>query len=275
MGTYSGAFMSGHAVAQPMASNPEPAKRHGEKVRPDNDWSAPPSPNGGGYPGAEEVTPAMAARGINRDFGHQWGHGGTEKTRNARRSRFVSKLLGLSTNAQNIIEGADADAAAAAHGDKTAAYIPRHVYDPSPDDFMGESYVVDSAVGGEAVAISGRVIAKTNQGWFVDGPLHTMYQPTGFRRGMSRRYAVAHYSSPTLGAMYSKNTLRGVLPQMIATPYNQPANYGINASGIASNQRAARVNFATPTLFRSPPSESDLMEVAASNIVGNVMGMGM
>lgn len=274
---YAGAFLTGNAAVAPMPSNPPPAKRHGEMKRPDDNWSTPPAGVGSGYEGAQEVIPQMTAIGIMQDFGYQWGHDATPKIRNARRARFVDKILGRDADAQKVVETRAQNASALAHGDKTAEYIPAHAYAPAPALFFGEAYGRDYvAEAGDAVAISGRVIAKTNDGYFVDGPLEAMYKPTGFRRGNDRRWAVAQYSSPTIGAMYSKNTLRGVLPQTIAVPTNQPAStpWNPSVSGIASQQRSAIVNFTTPAIFRSPPSESDTMIAARSADIGAVIGIG-
>ncbi len=278
--TYSGAFMSGNAAVAPMPSNPPPppAKRHGEMKRPDDNWSTPPAGTGAGYMFAEEVDPQMNAVGILDDFGHQWGHAATPKIRNARRARFVDKILGRDTDAQAVILTRAQNASAEGHGDKTAQYFPSQVYDPRSHVFAGEFYGRDYVEeAGDAVAISGRVIAKTTSGGeHVDGPLSAMYKPEGFRRGNDRRWAVARYSSPTIGAMYSKNTLRGVLPQTVAVPTNQPASspWNPSVSGIASQQRYKLPSFTTPQLFRSPPSESDTMIAEKSPDVGAVIGIG-
>lgn len=277
--SYAGAFMSGNAAVAPMPSNPPPAKRHGEMKRPDDNWSVPPASTGAGYMFAEEVVPQMNAQGIIDDFGHQWGHVGTEKTRNSRRARFVDKILGRETDAQAILQTRINRASAAGHGDKTAQYFPSQVYQPRGHPFLGERYAVDHGAGeaGDSVAISGRVIAKHRPGGgFMDGPIDAFYKSTGFRRGEDRRYAIAYYSSPTIGAMYSKNTLRGVMPQTIAVPTNQPAStpWNPSVSGIASQQRAPKKTFVTPQIFRSPPSESDTMVAATSPDIGSVIGIG-
>lgn len=275
---YSGAFLSGNAQVQPMPSNPPPAKRHGEMKRPDDNWSTPPASVGAGYMFAEKVEPQMTASGIMDDFGHQWGHEGTAKTRNARRARFVDKLLGRDTDAQTVIQTRAQNASALGHGDKTSQYFPSQVYDPRSHAFAGESYVVDFGAGeaGDAVALSGRVITKTNGGEHMDGPRDAMYKAVGFRRGIDRRYAIARYSSPTIGAMYSKNTLRGVLPNTVAVPTNQPAStpWNPSVSGIASQQRYKLPAFTTPALFRTPPSESDTMIAARDSAIGAVIGIG-
>lgn len=273
----SGSFMAGAATLQPMAQQPPPNNRHGQKTQPDNSWSAPPASTGMGYPDAQPVDPQMQARGIVLDLGHQWGHEGTRVTRNSRRPWTVGRSLGgLRPDAQYVEQGAAQEASAAAHGDRASAYLQGHQYSPWGHPFSGETYGVDRAEGQQAPAISGRVIAKTNGHGFPEGPVDAMYAPTGFRIGVSRRWAQARYSSPTLGAMYSRNTLRGVLGQKISVPVNQPALSGVRDSGIASNARFLAPFTTVPKLFRSPPSQSDqaMAANAPDPTVSNAMGVG-
>lgn len=259
----SGTFAAMTATSQPMAAKPAPVSRHGEMTQPDDNWSAPPASTGAGYPGAEGVYPQMTGRGIELDIGHRWGHGATPAVR---RSRIPFRD-----------QGAAQEASAAAHGDSTAGYYQGHMYDPGPQQFAGSRYeVMPSNVRAIPSFGARTVIHGRPGGQHVDGQ-GGEWAPTGFPTGEAGRFAVARYSSPALGAMYSKNSLRGVLPNMISTPYNQPALVGAagtKASGIASNARYLAVPFTTPSLFRSPASESDGIIAAAPAVdtIGPVMG---
>lgn len=243
---YTGALTRGAAVDMP--SDPPLDARHGAGKQPDDNWSAPPASMDAtvatGDVGPDEVVPNMLGRGVQLDLGHRWGHGGTVKTALARRP-FTT-------------QGAAQDASAAAHGDKTAAnYTP--IYDPNPIPFAGERYGVDHATGREGVPRGARAIIHDRLGGqHVDGQGGT-FVSTGYRLGVSRRFATAYYSSPTLGAMYSNNTARGVLPQTVSIGTPQPAPGGaIYNSGLGSQERQrTRDRFTVPRLFRSPPSWSD------------------
>lgn len=272
----SGSFMSTRAVAQPMASKDDPNKRHGEKVQPDNSWSPPMEVTGGGAPWAEPVTPEMAAKGLVMDLGHRWGHGATPNTSFARRPFLASQATGRQTDIQYKVQGAAQDAAACAHGDAMSAYYATHQYSPMPQDFAGESYSIDQGVVDTPPVQGVRAIIHGRPGGqHLDGDGGT-YQTQGARRSYERRWAVARYSSPTLGAMYSKNSLRGVLPQVVATPVNLPGRGGVYESGIPSNKRDLPVPFTTPKLFRSPVSESEtvMANQPPAPVVSDAMGVG-
>lgn len=261
----SGTFAASTATRQPMAAKPAPAGRHGQMTQPDNNWSAPAAQTGAGYSDPQPVDPQMTGRGIRLDVGHERGHSGTASVRRAR-SPFVTQ------------DGAQA-ASAVAHADPMGGYWNGHQYDPQPQQFAGSRYEVMPSNVRAIPSFKARTIWHSRPGGqFSDGPGGDV-APTGFPTGEAGRFAVARYSSPTLGAMYSRNTLRGVLPQMISTPYNQPAltgPAGTRASGIASNARFLAKPFTTPALFRSPASESDGIIASAPPVsdIGPVMGVG-
>lgn len=265
----SGTFAAMTAQRQPMAAKPAPNDRHGEMTQAADAWSAPAAATGGGYPDPQPVDALMSGRGIRLDIGHEAGHQGTAATRNARRP-YTGPAAQL--HAQ--------EASAAAHGDPMAGYYQGHQYDPMPQQTAGARYdVVPSNVRAIPSFSARSVIHDRPGGQFSDGT-GADFAPTGFPLGEDGRFAVARYSSPALGAMYSKNTLRGVLPQMISTPYNQPAlsgPAGTKASGIPSNARFLAVPFTTPALFRSPASESDQIIAASAPapLYGPTMGVGM
>lgn len=259
---YRGAFMAGAVVS--VMPNPQPDARHAEHTFPDNDWSRPPATKAevsGSYD--EAVDPPMTGRGIVLDLGHRFGHDGTDLTSHAR-ARFVGPES----------QGVAQDAAARAHGDSRAAYFTPHTYTPIRLPFAGESYGVDRAEGAPGRPTSGRVITKTHTGGeFSDGPTDASYTPTGYRLGVTRRWAERHYSSPLLGAMYSTNALRGVIPQTVAVPVDQPASGRIRNSGLSSQQRQLLNYVTVPALFRTPPSASD-QQIAAQQpapVVGPVI----
>jgi hypothetical protein len=274
----SGTFSAMAATRQPMAAKPAPAGRHGQMTQPDNNWSAPPAVTGGGYSDPQPVEPQMTGRGLVMDLGHQWGHGATHAVRNARRPFTSGAGLRGRADAYAIEKGAAQDAAAAAHADSTSGYYQGHMYDPQPVQFAGSAYTVTPNNVRAIPSFSARtVIHGRPGGQHVDGT-GGEFAPTGFPTGEGGRWAVAHYSSPALGAMYSRNSLRGVLPQKVSVPVNTPAlvgNAGQN-SGIGSNARFLPVAFTRPQLFRSPPSQSDAMIAAAAPVseVGPVMGVG-
>jgi hypothetical protein len=222
----SGTFAAMTGTAQPMAAKPAPADRHGQRQQPDNAWSAPADATGGGYPDAQAEQVQMTGRGIRLDVGHERGHTGTAATRNARRP-WIGQL-------------AAQEASAAAHGDPMAGYFSGHQYDPQAQQFAGSRYDVVASNVRAIPAFSARtVIHGRPGGQHMDGQ-GGEFAPTGFPTGEAGRFAIARYSSPTLGAMYSRNTLRGVLPQTVATPYNQPGltgAAGTKGSGIPSNAR--------------------------------------
>lgn len=265
-----GNFAAMTATRQPMAAKPAPAARHGQMQQPDNNWSAPPASTGGGYPEPAPETVDMAARGIRLDIGHERGHAGTAATRNARRPYTGS-------NSQLAAQ----EASAAAHSDPMAGYYDGHQYAPMPQQTAGAAYqVLPNNVGAIPAFGARTVIHGRPGGQHMDGAAGGEWAPTGFPLGEKGRWAVARYSSPTLGAMYSSNALRGVLPQTVATPYNQPAlsgPAGTKAAGIPSNTRFLGKLATTPALFRSPPSESDAIIAATPPAAGYgpTMGVGM
>lgn len=264
----SGTFAAMTAQKQPMAAKPAPVARHGEMQQPDNDWSPAPDSTGGGYGEPDPVTPGMTGRGIRLDVGHEAGHQGSAAVRNARRPYTH--------------QGAAQDASAAAHGDVMTGYWQGHQYDPQPQQFAGSAYTVARQNDMAIPSFSARTIWHSRPGGqFSDGAGGGDVAPTGFPIGDPGRWASARYSSPALGAMYSTNALRGVLPQMIATPYNQPALVGpagTKSSGIPSNARYIAKPFTTPQIFRSPASESDRIIASAPPVdtsADPVMGVGM
>lgn len=256
--TYRGAFMAGAKVT--VTDQPDPDKRHATKSQPDNHWSAPPA-DPAQVPGdyTNQATPPMTGRGIVLDLGHRFGHEGTAVTAHAR-----APFIGPTS------QGAAQDAAANAHGDSTSAYFTPHAYAPIAKPFAGESYSVDRADGAAGVPHSGRTIAKAAGGWFVDGPREDSYAPTGYRLGVTRRWAERKYSSPLLGAQWSSNALRGVIPQTVAVPVNQAPSGQIKNSGLGSQQRQLLRTFTIPALFRNPPSASD--QQVAAQPVGQIDG---
>lgn len=266
----SGTFAAMTATAQPMAAKPAPVARHGQMTQPRDNWSAPAAGTGAGYSDPQPVDPQMTGRGIRLDIGHERGHQGTASTRNARRP-YTGR--GAQLRAQ--------EAAAGAHGDPMAGYYQGHQYDPQPQQTAGARYeVMPSNVRAIPSFKARTVIHGRPGGQFSDGDGGGDWAPTGFPTGEAGRFAIARYSSPTLGAMYSKNALRGVLPQTVATPYNQPAlsgPAGTRTSGIPSNARFLAKPFTTPALFRSPASESDQIIAATPppSPFGAVLGVGM
>jgi hypothetical protein len=262
----SGTFAAMTAQSQPMAAKPAPANRHGQMTQPDDNWSAPAAQTGAGYPDPQPVDPQMTGRGIRYDVGHERGHGATASVRRAR-SPFVTQ------------DGAQA-ASAVAHGDPMGGYWNGHQYDAPPQQFAGSRYEVLPQNVRAIPSFKARTIWHSRAGGqFSEGTGGGDVAPTGFPIGEAGRFAVARYSSPALGAMYSRNPLRGVLPQMISTPYNQPGlsgAAGTKASGIPSNARFLAKPFTTPALFRSPASESDgiIAAAPATPDIGPVMGVG-
>jgi len=269
----SGTFSAMTAQQQPMAAKPAPAPAHGDQSPDATDWSPGPAGTGGGYPdpagGADAL---MTARGIRLDIGHEAGHQGTTATRYARRPWSGPRA-----------QDAAQEASAAAHSDPMAGYYQGHQYDPRPEQTAGAAYTVTGQNTNAIPTFGARtVIHGRPGGQFSDttGGAGGEFGPTGFPIGEQGRWATAHYSSPALGAMYSSNALRGVLPRTVATPVNQPGLVGpagTRSSGIPSNARFLGVPFTTPALFRAPASESDQMIAAAAPAAayGPVLGVGL
>jgi hypothetical protein len=275
-----GAFTAAAATRQPMAGQPPPNPRHGQMTQPRNNWSAPPASTGGGYPDAQAVTPQMDARGLVMDLGHRWGHHGPPANAAARVPFTVNRDSGQRVDGSWRAMNAAQEASALAHSDTSAGYYQGHMYAPMPAQFAGSSYEVreQSAMVAPGTGVRTGMHGRLGGG-FTDGDGSGEFRPTGFNLGERGRFAVARYSSPTLGAMYSKNSLRGVLPQVVQVPVDQPAIVGDAGqnSGIPPNRRFLAPSFTMPQLFRSPPSVSDRMIAAGPEMpeigpVGGVFG---
>ena len=193
----------------------------------------------------------------------------------------LAPVIGAYATAERVKMVAQRNAAIA-HGDRRTTTLQTHAYNPAPQREMGEGQSVDIASGHAGPQYPVHAIVHDRPGGqFLDGSGSGEMGPTGFRLGVSRRWASRSYTSPALGAMYSRNSLRGVLPQIVATPHNQPALAGVMESGIASNARALLGNFTWPAIFNTPPSVSDQLtaayqpNVAAPGQYDPVMGSGM
>lgn len=170
----------------------------------------------------------------------------------------------------------------AAHADMSTARIAGHEYSPIQGDFAGQRVHADIApIIPHSGPISGRTIAKSqNGGEFVDGPkddfVATFFDKAG--AGRSRRMMVPSYSSPAIGAYYSRHTLRGVLPNTIQTPYPQLGIAGgatNKNAGIPPNARNLPLSFTVPQLFRMPVNMSDNITVINDGTVPSAsLGMG-
>jgi hypothetical protein len=175
-------------------------------------------------------------------------------------------------------------AASGGHGDMKTAYIPGHEYSPLQNMMLGEGYGIDiQPVKGYGDTISGRAIVKGQIGGsFTEGSADAGYTPTyadKVRESKDRRWAMAKYSSEaTLIAGNSRHTLRGVLPNTIATPYPQPGLVGgvLNKnSGIAPNARNLHLSFTVPQLFRLPTPMSDNTTLVTDGTYdGSGLGIG-
>lgn len=256
---------------QPMAPKPAVDPQHSQNTAPDTAWTTPPAGTGQGYPDAQPVDALMLAPGIQRDPSWAYGHVGTNATRAALAP--VNGAYDTFTHARNVAQARSARA----HSDTRTVRAQTHAYNPQPQGELGDRQGVDRAEGHQATAISGKAIVKSQPGGqFSDGP-EGEFAPTGFRRGVSRRWASRAYSSPALGAMYSKNSLRGILPQIVAKPYNQRALAGPTESGIPSNGRFLSPRFVTPSMYTVPQSESDLayLNPSVQSAVQPVIGTGV
>lgn len=175
-------------------------------------------------------------------------------------------------------------AAAGAHANMRTARIPGHEYSPLQAEMLGEAYGEDmQPVKGYGTAISGRAIVKgTIGGSFTDGTDQAEYTPTyadKVRASKDRRWAYAKYSSEaTLVGGNSAHTLRGVLPNTIATPYPQPSISGgiTNKNNVPPpNARFLGIPFTVPQLFRLPVPMSDNITVTNDGAAGgDNLGMG-
>lgn len=242
--------------AQPMAPKPDPAQRHGAQEGPTSAWTVPPAGTGQGYEEPQPVEPGMSARGIQRDTGYVWGHYGTGTTRRA----FAPVLGHWATReyARDVLQ----EHSAAAHGDIRTTNLYTHQYNANPQDTAGESQAVDRAAGHAGPEMNAQSALHDRPGGQFSSGAQGSFGPKGFRVGVSRRWAFREYATPLIGAMYSKNSLRGILPQTVARPYNQPALAGVRESGIGSNERFLAPSFTLPQMFTVPRSESDVLMAA-------------
>lgn len=250
MGTYSRYAYT--ATPQPMAGPPPLSPWHAKEA-PASVWNSTPAAGvgeGSSFTAEAEVPTTLVAPGLQLDMSDQYGHAGTAQTRQAMTPSFQMDGFAQRNAAQA--------AACRAHADTRTVRTTGHTHDPVERDFAGESQYVDIADGHPGPTMPGRAIAHSQiGGQFSDGQGGEI-GPTGFRLGVSRRWANRKYSSPALGAMYSKNSLRGVLPQVIAVPVNQPPTPVPYGSGIASQQRWLGPRFTTPRIFTMPQSMSDI-----------------
>lgn len=201
-------------------------------------------------------------------------HAGTNATRGAYAAQFHDGLSNYA-NSRNWQGRSDA---ARAHSDGATARVTGANYHNQPVQFSGEYQTQDrEETKGYSSAFTGRMLAKNHNDGFMDGDPSVEYQTTYHTGGThARNWFTADYSSPTIGAMYSRNPLRGVLPNFISTPFPQPPlTGGYKTAGIAPNQRQLLKRFTTPTLFRSPPSEAATISVVNDGSApSNTLGMG-
>lgn len=256
---------------RPMAPKPPPAPQHAHDTAPETAWTVPPAGTGQGFSDPQPVDPLMNARGISRDLSIAYGHNGTALT-----ARALAPVGGANaTETHNRYTGQAR--AAAAHGDRRLIRAQTHAYNPGAQGQMGDGQSVDWAEGHGGVGIPAMALVKSRVGGaFSDGAAGEI-APTGFRLGNSRRWAARSYTSPALGAMYSRNSLRGVLPQVVASPVNQPGLIGPLESGIASNARFLAKFAVTPKIWQSPRTASDIAIAAQAGQSGYapMLGTGM
>lgn len=175
-----------------------------------------------------------------------------------------------------------ARASARAHSDRATTRVTGHQYRPAPAPSAGDQPDPRDMPEtlGYGIGFTGRMLAKVGNDGFTAGPDDPeggTFRPTNHTGGThSRQWFTARYSSPTLGAMYSENPLRGVLPNTIASTFPQPGTSGYKGSDIPPNQRPTFPRFVTPTMFRSPPSERDtITAVNDGSGQANAMGLGI
>ena len=239
--------------SQPMAAKPPLSAVHNADTGPVTAWTPPAAGTGQGFSSPQAVDPQMTARGIQRQPAWFYGHKGTART--ARSMAPANGALDGQYGARDVMQSR----AAYAHGDLATALLQTHQYNYSPQTEAGEGQAVDRATGLAGPTQDAQsVLHGTPGGQFSDGA-SGQFGPKGFRIGVVRRWAHRAYSSPLLGAMYSRNSLRGVLPQTVATPYNQRALAGPMESGIPSNTRFLGSQFTLPSLYTAPVSQSDLL----------------
>lgn len=239
---------------QPVAPKPPVAAAHGVLPADRTAWTPPPEGTGQGYSEPQPVDPVMAARGIDRQPAYAYGHQGTSITA-AAQAPVMSRHATRETS-RNLMQMMSS----AAHGDMRTALLQTHQYNPPAPTEEGEGQGVDRASGlpGPRYSVRGIVHSKSG-GIFSDGDSTGQVGPVGFREGIVRRWAYRRYTSPALGAMHSRNPLRGVLPNTISTPHNQPGLPGPRNSGIPSNQRFLPPAFTLPQIWQQPRSASDLL----------------
>ena len=256
---------------QPVAPKPPVDAAHAVLPAAPTAWTPPPEGTGQGYSDPQPVDPQMAARGINRQPAYAYGHQGTAVTAAAQAP--VMSRHATRESARNLGQMM----AAAAHGDLRTALLQTHQYNPPAPEEAGEGQGVDRATGlaGPKFGVRGIIHSKAG-GIFSDGDTGQV-GPVGFREGIVRRWAYRRYTSPALGAMHSAEPLRGVLPNWVATPHNQPGLPGPRNSGIPSNQRFLAPSFTLPQLWTQPRSESDvLMSQQGAQAPGSpVLDVGM
>lgn len=201
-------------------------------------------------------------------------HAGTANTRGAYAAQFHD---GLSNYANPRAWQGRRDTSTA-HGDIMTTRVTGHQARSMPAPVHGEMPDPRDMpeTKGYSTAFTGRMLAKNHNDGFMDGSASEEYVTTYHTGGTHvRQWFRFPYSSPTLGAMYSKNTLRGVLPNTVATPYPQPALTGYKLGGMAPNSRQLLTRFTTPTLFRMPPSEAATIAVVNDGgTPSNTVGMG-
>lgn len=202
-------------------------------------------------------------------------HAATAATRGAYSAQFHGTL----SNYANPRAYQGRGDAARAHGDTQTARVTGANYRAQPAQFAGEVQSQDRVeTKGYSTGFTGSMLAKQagTDGFPSSDGGETTYTTKYRTRGThDRNWFVADYSSPTLGAMYSQNTPRGVLPNTVATPFPQPPVSGYKASGIAPNQRQLLKRFVTPTLYRTPPSEAATISVVNDGgAPANTLGLG-
>lgn len=256
---------------QPVQPKPPLEAAHGVLPAEPTAWTPPPEGTGQGYSDPQPVDPLMAARGINRQPAYAYGHRGTEITAAAQAASMSRHATRESSRSLNQIM------AGAAHGDLRTALLQTHQYNPAAPLEEGEGQGVDRASGLPGPTMSARAVIHTKAGGIFSDGQDTQLGPVGFREGIVRRWAFRRYTSPALGAMHSREPARGVLPNTVATPHNQPGLPGPRNSGIPSNQRFLAPAFTLPQLWTQPRSESDVLmaQQGSQAAVTPVLGVGM
>ena len=239
--------------SQPMAPKPALSPVHNADTGPETAWTPPPAGTGQGFSDPQPVNPGMTARGIARQPAFAYGHKGTARTRQSMAP--ANGALDGQYGARDVMQAR----AAYAHGDLATALLQTHQYNFSPQVEAGEGQGVDIASGLPGPTLDAQAVLHGSPGGQFSDGASGQFGPKGFRIGRVRRWAHRAYASPALGAMYSKNSLRGILPQTVATPYNQRALAGPMESGIESNNRFLGQQFTMPSLFTIPRSQSDLL----------------